>query len=100
MHTIKDILGKPINQGSTVITCHNGRIILGRIINVNRDTETVKVEAIASDTGGRRPPPAMKPFRRNDYNVFVVDDREMLIGSLKGYAHDTGEFDEDWDEEE
>jgi hypothetical protein len=39
----------------------------------------------------------MKPFRRGEYNVFVVNDQELFISTLKGYAHNTGEFD---DEEE
>jgi hypothetical protein len=41
----------------------------------------------------------MKPFRRADYNVFVVNDQDLFMGTLKGYAHNTGEFDEDYEEE-
>ena len=94
---INDILGTPIEVGSTVITCHNNRIILGRIIEVFENSYSVKVEPIQSDTAGRRPVPKMKPFRRGEYNVFVVNDQELFISTLKGYAHNTGEFD---DEEE
>ena len=95
---INDILGTPIEVGSTVITCHNNRIILGRIIEVFENSYSVKVEPVQSDTAGRRPVPKMKPFRRDEYNVFVVNNHELVISTLKGYAHDTGEFNDE-DEE-
>ena len=95
---INDILGTPIEVGSTVITCHNGRIIVGRIAEIYDQTDNVKVEALPFDTNARRPPPVMKPFRRADYNVFVVNDQELFMGTLKGYAHNSGEFDEDYEE--
>jgi hypothetical protein len=92
---IHDILGTPIEVGSTVITCHNGRIIVGRIAELYDQTDNVKVEPLPYDTNGRRPPPGMKPFRRADYNVFVVSDQDLVMGILKGYAHNSGEFDEE-----
>ena len=97
---LNDILGTPIEVGSTVITCHNNRIILGRIIQVFENSYSVKVEPVQSDTAGRRMVPKMKPFRRDEYNVFVVNDQELFMGTLKGYAHDTGEFDDEDSEED
>jgi len=93
-----DILGTPIEIGSTVVACHNNRIILGRITELFENSGSVKVEPLQSDTAGRRPAPKMKSFRRDEYNVFVVNDQELFMGTLKGYAHNTGEFDEE-DEE-
>ena len=95
---IHDILGTTIEVGSTVITCHNNRIIIGRIANIFDQTCNVTVEPLPFDTNGRRPPPGMKPFRRADYNVFVVNDQELFMSTLKGYCHNTGEFDEDYEE--
>jgi hypothetical protein len=95
---INDILGTPIEVGSTVITCHNGRIIVGRIAEIYDRTDNVKVEPLQFDTNARRDIPRMKPFRRADYNVFVVNDQELFMGTLKGYAHNSGEFDEDYEE--
>jgi len=97
---LNDILGTPIEVGSTVITCHNNRIILGRIIQVFENSYSVKVEPVKSDTAGRRLVPKMKPFRRDEYNVFVVNDQELVIGTLRGYAHNTGEFDDEDSEED
>ena len=87
-----DILGTPIEVGSTVITCHNNRIIVGRITELFENSCSVKVEPVRSDTAGRRPVPKMQSFRRDEYNVFVVNDQELFIGTLKGYAHNTGEL--------
>jgi len=42
----------------------------------------------------------MKPFRRYDYNVFVVNDGEVLISTIKGFMHNTGEFDDDEEDDE
>ena len=95
-----DILGTPIEVGSTVITCHNNRIILGRITELYENSYSVKVEPVQSDTAGRRQPPKMKPFRRDEYNVFVVNDLELVVGTLKGYAHNTGEFDDEDEDQE
>ena len=96
---IKDIVGTEIKLNDTVVTTHNGRIILGRISKIYAQTDGVQVRARDTDTGGRRPAPMMKPFRRYDYNVFVVNEGELLISTLKGYMHNTGEFDEEDDEE-
>jgi hypothetical protein len=92
---LNDILGTPIEVGSVVVVCHNNRIILGRIIELFENSYSVKVEPLPYDTDGRRPPPKMKPFRRDEYNVFVVTEQEHFIGTLKGYAHDSGYYDED-----
>jgi hypothetical protein len=99
MNDTNDILGTPIEVGSTVITCHNGRIIVGRIAEIYEERGNVKVEPLPYDTNGRRPPPGTKPFRRADYNVFVVNDQDLFMSTLKGYCHNTGEFDEDYEEE-
>jgi hypothetical protein len=98
MNDTVDILGTPIEVGSTVITCHNGRIIVGRIAEIYEQRGNVKVEPLPFDTNARRDIPRMKPFRRADYNVFVVNDQELFMGTLKGYAHNSGEFDEDYEE--
>ena len=95
----QDIVGTEIKLNDTVVTTHNGRIILGRISKIYADNECVQVSALDTDTGGRRPAPMMKPFRRYDYNVFVVNDGELLISTLKGFMHNTGEFNNDEDEE-
>ena len=95
---INDILGTPIEVGSTVITCHNNRIIAGKIIELYKNSYSVKVEPLPYDTNGRRPPPEMKPFRRDEYNVFVVNDQDLFMGTLKGYCHNTGEFDDNYEE--
>ena len=92
---IKDIVGTEIKLNDTVVTTHNGRIILGRVSKIYAHNDCVQVSALDTDTGGRRPVPKMKPFRRYDYNVFVVNEGELLISTLKGYMHNTGEFDED-----
>lgn len=92
---IKDIVGTEIKLNDTVVTTHNGRIILGRVSKIYAHNDCVQVSALDTDTGGRRPVPKMKPFRRYDYNVFVVNDGELLISTLKGYMHNTGEWDED-----
>ena len=94
---LNDILGTPIEVGSVVVVCHNNRIILGRIIELFENSYSVKVEPLPYDTDSRRPPPKMKPFRRSEYNVFVITDREMLVGTLKGYCHNSGEFDDEED---
>jgi hypothetical protein len=98
MNDTVDILGTPIEVGSTVITCHNGRIIVGRIAEIYEQRGNVKVEPLPFDTNARRDIPRMKPFRRADYNVFVVNDQELFMATLKGYAHNSGEFDEDYEE--
>ena len=92
---IQDIVGTEIKLNDTVVTTHNGRIILGRVSKIYVHNDCVQVSALDTDTGGRRPVPKMKPFRRYDYNVFVVNDGELLISTLKGYMHNTGEWDED-----
>jgi len=94
---LKDILGTTIQTGSTVLTCHNNRIIIGRVAQTYEDSGNVKVEPLPYDTDSRRPPPKMKPFRRSEYNVFVITDQEMLVGTLKGYCHNSGEFDDEED---
>jgi hypothetical protein len=99
MSTIKDILGTTVEVGSTVITCHNGRIIVGRIVELFEQSYNVKIEPLPFDTDGRRDIPRMKPFRRADYNVFVVGDQEMFMGTLKGYCHNSGHWDDDYKEE-
>ena len=93
---IQDIVGTEIKLNDTVVTTHNGRIILGRVSKIYAHNDCVQVSALDTDTGGRRPVPKMKPFRRYDYNVFVVNDGELLISTLKVFMHNTGE----WDEEE
>jgi hypothetical protein len=80
--SFNDILGTPIEVGSIVVTCHNKRIILGRITELFENSYSVKVEPLPYDTDGRRPPPKMKPFRRDEYNVFVVTEQDHFIGSL------------------
>jgi len=92
---IQDIVGTEIKLNDTVVTTHNGRIILGQVSKIYADNECVQVSALDTDTGGRRPPPKVKPFRRSDYNVFVVNEGELLISTLKGFMHNTGEFNED-----
>ena len=92
---IQDIVGTEIKLNDTVVTTHNGRIILGRVSKIYAHNDCVQVSALDTDTGGRRPVPKMKPFRRYDYNVFVVNDGELLISTLKGLMHNTGEWDED-----
>ena len=92
---IKDIVGTEIKLNDTVVTTHNGRIILGRISKIYAHNECVQVSVLDTDTGGRRPVPKVKPFRRYDYNVFVANEGELLISTLKGYMHNTGEFDDD-----
>jgi hypothetical protein len=96
---IQDIVGTEIKLNDTVVTAHNGRIILGRVSKIYAHNDCVQVTALDTDTGGRRPAPKTKPFRRSDYNVFVVNDGELIISSLKGFMHNTGEWDEE-DEEE
>jgi hypothetical protein len=98
--SINDILGTQIEVGSTVITCHNNRIIVGRITELFEKSDNVKIEPLPFDTDGRRDIPRMKSFRRADYNVFVVSDQDLFIGTLKGYAHNTGYWEEDYDYEE
>ena len=95
---IHDIVGTEIKLNDTVVTTHNGRIILGRVSKIYEHNDCVQVSALDTDTGGRRPAPKMKPFRRYDYNVFVVNDGELLISTLKGYMHNTGEWDDDEEE--
>jgi hypothetical protein len=97
---IHDILGTTIEVGSTVITCHNNRIIIGRIANIFDQTCNVTVEPLPFDTDGRRDIPRMKPFRRADYNVFVLNDQEMFMGTLKGYCHNSGYWDDNYKDEE
>jgi hypothetical protein len=97
---IQDIVGTEIKLNDTVVTTHNGRIILGRISKIYEDNDCVQVSAIDTDTGGRRPAPKMKPFRRYDYNVFVVNDGEVLVSTIKGFMHNTGEFDDDDEEDD
>lgn len=94
---LKDILGTTIQTGSTVLTCHNNRIIIGRVAETFEHSGNVKVEPLPFDTDARRDIPRMKPFRRAEYNVFVITDREMLLGTLKGYCHNSGEFDDEED---
>jgi hypothetical protein len=92
---LTDILGTPIEVGSVVVACHNKRIILGRIIELFENSDSVKVDPLPYDTAGRRCIPKMKPFRRDEYNVFVINDQEHFMGIVKGYALNTGWFDED-----
>jgi hypothetical protein len=92
---LKDILGTTIQTGSTVLTCHNNRIIIGRVAETFEHSGNVKVEPLPFDTDARRDIPRMKPFRRAEYNVFVVSDQDLVIGTLKGYCHNSGEFDEE-----
>lgn len=92
---LKDILGTTIKTGSTVLTCHNNRIIIGRVAETYEHSGNVKVEPLPFDTDARRDIPRMNPFRRAEYNVFVVSDQDLVIGTLKGYCHNSGEFDEE-----
>lgn len=91
---IHDILGTPVELESAVIACHNNRIIVGKVIKINEQTHNVTVEPLPFDSGERRPPPDMKPFIRTSYNVFVVNDQELFMGTLKGYCHNSGLWDE------
>ena len=95
MDVLNDILGTKIQVGATVVTCHNNRIIMGRVTKAYPESWQVQIEPLPWDTNARRDIPRMKPFRRQEYNVFVVTDKEMLVGTLKGYCHNSGEFDEE-----
>jgi hypothetical protein len=83
---MKDIVGNDITENCAVVVAHNGRIILGRVTKLNQRSDSVTVTPIHSDSGGRRTAPDMKPFRRSDYNVFVINDGEMLVAALKSFT--------------
>ena len=88
----KDIIGNELKPDAVVVYTDNNRIVLGRVTKIHEGSTKVSVIPLQSDTMGRRPPPKAKTVRREDYNVFVVNDAEVLIGTLKGYAHDTGRW--------
>ena len=88
----KDIIGNELKPDAVVVYTDNNRIVLGRIAKIHEGSTKVSVIPLQSDTKGRRPPPKVKTVRREDYNVFVVNDGEVLMGTLKGYAHDTGRW--------
>jgi hypothetical protein len=96
---IKDIVGNEIKLDSMVIVAHNGRIIIGQVKKLNDRSDSVTVVPVHSDSGGRRQAPCMKPFRRADYNVFVINEGEALFAALKGYTtiqDAEGELDRKW----
>ena len=86
----KDIIGTPLKPDAVVIYSENGRIVFGRIVKVYEKSTTVRVKPLLSDTNGRRKPPRNREVRREDYNVFVVNEGEFVVGTLKGFTHDTG----------
>jgi len=98
----KDIMGTALKPDAVVIYSENGRIVFGRIIKIYENSTTVRVKPLLSDTNGRRSPPTNKEVRREDYNVFVVNEGEFVVGTLKGYTHDTGRwtYDPDADEDD
>jgi len=92
---LRDIIGTEIQLDATVLCTHNNRIVLGRISKANPETKKVTVLPLQTTTGGRRPPPPPRPLVREEYNVFVVNDAEVLMGTIKGYGHNTGEWDDE-----
>ena len=96
----KDIMGTALKPDAVVIYSENGRIVFGRIVKIYENSTTVRVKPLLSDTNGRRSPPTNKEVRREDYNVFVVNEGEFVVGTLKGYTHDTGRYTYDPDSDE
>ena len=88
----KDIMGTALKTDAVVIYSENGRIVFGRIVKIYENSTTVRVKPLLSDTNGRRSPPTNKEVRREDYNVFVVNEGEFVVGTLNGYTHDTGRY--------
>jgi hypothetical protein len=92
----KDIIGNDIQLDATVICTHNNRIVLGTVIKINPGSTRITVLPLPTDTGGRRNPPPQKKLVREEYNVFVVNDGEFMIGTLKGYTlKDTDDYDDE-----
>jgi len=98
----RDIIGTELKPDAVVVYTLNNRIVVGKIAKLHQPgaQSRVSIIPINSTTGGRRPAPKIKNHIREDYNVYVVNDGEYLIGALKGYGHNTGEWDDDPYEEE
>lgn len=78
----KDLLGKPLNKHDFVVTNHNGRIIVARVV---RFTDAfVYVQPLNSNAGNRRSTPPQKILRKYEYNVAVVEPKDMTWATLVG----------------
>lgn len=92
----RDIIGNDIQLDATVICTHNNRIVLGTVIKLNPNSTKVTVRPLQTESGGRRNSPPQKNLLREEYNVFVVNEGEFLIGTLKGYTlKDTEDYDDE-----
>jgi hypothetical protein len=98
----RDIIGTELKSDAVVVYTLNNRIVLGKIVKVHKSSTKISIIPLNTTTGGRRPAPKIKNHIREDYNVYVVSDGELLMGTLKGYGHNTGEWDDEdpWEEEE
>lgn len=89
---LRDIAGKCIELDDLVITTESNRIVTGRVIKINEKSRNVTVEPIMSTTGGRRQPPIKRNLSRAEHNVYVIPRGEQLFTQLRGYYHNTGEW--------
>lgn len=77
-----DLFGKEIAIDDYVLTCQNNRIVIAKIVKIDKTWITVK--PIASNAGNRRSIPPQKTLRKLGYNISKIDDPEITFGMLRG----------------
>ena len=82
--THRDIAGSHLSPGDHCLVTEHNRLILARVIKVYPASNGVQLQPLSSDAGGRRSKPALKPIRRECYNVYRIADTEITVSILRG----------------
>ena len=80
----RDIAGAPLSPGDHCLVTEHNRIILARVVKLYEDSNSVQLQAVRSDAGGRRGTPNQKKIRRECYNVYRIADSEITMSILRG----------------
>lgn len=89
--TAKDITGQEIKVNDIVLTTESNRLIQARVLKINPRSNNCTLEPLMSTTGGRRRPPILRKLVRQEHNVYVLKEGEILFQQLRGFYHNTGE---------
>ena len=78
---MKDLFGVKLELGQYVVTSENNRIVVARVVKMSDCF--VWIEPVASDAG-RRGKPRKRTLRKAEYNVSVLEERQITAAALRG----------------
>jgi len=84
-YVVKDLLGKPLEIGQHVFTVANNRIVIARVVKFSKTFVWVQpIDSTAGKVNGmpRRAVPPQKLLRKYEYNVAIVDPKDITWANL------------------